>query len=185
MTKRQLRIWLENKKDCTLAEHHAQYRASSQQLMDETYAALGLPEVAEQIQLHLKEAKKLWESWKNQTMGNEDINFCLSYLGLDRLLNSAADDTGAVYQHIANNDIRLQSAAAQNLRSEEQQRANNIRRTYYDVLNVVDSMNTSKEAEAYLTTLGFDLTEKNETPESSSKLADKVDPSYLFNEKAA
>lgn len=169
----------------TLAENRELYRTTAQQLADETYAGLGLRAVAEQIQPHLEEAVKLWNNWKSQQLENSDIDFYSSYCGLDRALYGYIGDVDALYQRIIANDMRLQSAAVQSLRKESQEREHNISKTYYDVLSVVNSMNTAKEAKAYLTTLGFDLTELNEVSESSTALAEKVNPTYLFVAKAA
>lgn len=184
MTKRQLKRWLENKREYTLAESRELYRTTAQQLIDETFADLGLREVAEQIQPLLEQAVKLWDDWKNQQLENSDLDFYSNYCGLGYALSDYAGDADSLYQRITH-DIRLQSVAAKNLKKESHEREQNISKSYCNLLSVVESMSTAKEAEAYLTSLGFDLAEQYESSETSSALVKNIDVSYLFVQKAA
>lgn len=185
MTKRQLKKWLENKRERTLFESRELNVTAHQQLADETFAKLGLREVTEQIYPLLVEALKLWYNWKDQQLDNHDLGFYSNYCGFERYLSNGLDNADTLYQRITAYDIRLQSATAISLQPEQQEKERNISKTYWDVISVVDSMSTAKEAEAYLASLGFDLTEQSEAPESSTGMAQKVNPAYLFVTKAA
>lgn len=185
MTKKELKRWLEEQRAQTITETQEQYRIATKQLSDQTYAELGLCEVAGQIQPLLEEAAKLWSDWKNRNLENSDLKFGSIYSGLEYAISSYIGEADALYQRVTTYDLQLQSTAAQSLRSERQEKEIKISRTYYDLLAVIDSMSTAKKAAAYLTSLGFDLTKLDEASESPDTLAKQIDVSHLFVQKAA
>lgn len=185
MTKRELTKWLFEKKDHAIRENKKIYDEARRKLLDERFQELGFDKVADQIQAHLDEALGLWDTWKNGLPADSGIRCCGSYYSLEHSLNGFTHEPGAAYESLTGKEMRLETDALTNLNKESQQIHENICKTYADVLAVVSSLKTVKEAQAYLKELGFDLTELEKEQQPVTALAVKIDASYLFLDKAA
>lgn len=185
MTKRELTKWLAQKEEHAIRQNNNKYREARRKLLDEWYRSLGFDQVAEQIQAHITEAFKVWDTWKNGLPVDSGIRFGGTYYSLEHSFNGFTHEPGAAYQRLTSVEMKLETEALSNLDRESQLIFQNIRKTYADVLAVVASLKTVKEALTYLKELGFDLSELEKEPEQVTALAVKIDISYLFLEKAA
>lgn len=185
MTKKELNKWLLQKENDAVRSHERKFNELQRQFKDEAFSDLEFDKAAEKIQAHLTEALKLWNAWKNEQAHNAALRYNGGYYSLENSLYRFTREPNSTYQSLTDSEIILVNDTLSKLKKRRQEIKGHILKTYADVIAVVDSLKTVKEALAYLNELGFDLSELERKPEPVTALAVKIDTSYLFPSKAA
>lgn len=184
MTKKDIAIWLENRKDKLISEQRSELHAQEDKIRRDILEPLGFYEVTAQLQEHLMQAWKLWLEWVGkQNHPSVQVNTC-NYRSFYRAMKHLLVGECELPELMEKNDVDISQELFQELEQEKRKTIENIAGTYNRVINVVYAAKNAKEALAYLEKLGFDLSEL-ETSLFSLSEAQTIDTSYLFPDKAA
>lgn len=184
MTKRTLLKWLDKQKQKAFNDAKAEHNKVYTERQDAIYRKMGLKEVADGIQKHMTEAAKVWDAWINKPDVKDYISSWYSSIYPDSIFNNYTGQEGHAYTKLTGDILRLDSAELEQLSKNQEIELRKINETYNNVITVVDGMATAKDAAAYLTGLGFDLSEVDKPAAPVTALAIQIDPHYLFINKA-
>ena len=185
MTKRDLVKWLEKKHSEAMQKAKDEYLALRMQAKQKLCDSHGFNQAADQIQEHLDKALAIWGDWKNKIDGVEGISCHNGYHSLNSSLYVYTREGGSFYNQALNEEIAVDSAEIKHIEATGKELLKNITRNYTNVIAVVQSFKTTKEAAAYLKELGFDLGELENPPAPVTALAVQINTSYLFINKNA
>ncbi len=185
MTKRELVKWLEQKHEQTVRKTNREYTELRLQAKQKLCDSLGFDKAAAQIQEHMDKALAVWSEWTQKIDGVEDVSVHNGRYGLNSVLQWYTGGNRSVYSKTLNNEILAETAEIKRIEETGKELLQNINRNYVNVIAVVQSYKTTKEAAAYLKELGFDLTELENPPAPVTALAVQINTSYLFINKDA
>ena len=186
MTKRDLVKLLERKQDDAINTAATEYQAARGKAKDAVIQAIGFEIVAAEMQEHIEKAYDLWKSFSEKALDTEGVSFRGGYINPSNRLYEYVGDAGTIFRFLSNNEIKVNTEAMRQAETAYKELTVNINRNYQNVIAVVQSHKTAKEAAEYLTKLGFDLSELGKPPTTVTALTAQINTSYLFlNSKEA
>ncbi len=185
MTKRDLVKLLERKQEEAINTAATEYQAARGNAKDAVIKAIGFENVAAKMQEHIEKAFDIWKSFSEKALDTEGVSFRGGYINPSNRLYEYVGDAGTVFRYLSNNEIRVNTEAMRQAETAYKELTVNINRNYQNVIAVVQSFKTTKEAAAYLKELGFDLGELENPPAPVTALAVQINTSYLFINKNA
>jgi hypothetical protein len=177
--------WLERKHDAAVRKTEKEYLALRMQAKQELCDNLGFDKAAAQMQEHLDEALAIWSDWKKKIDGVEGISTHNGHYSLDSSLYPYTGENRGIYKQALNMEIVVSTAEIKRIEETGKDLVDNINRNYMNVIAVVQSFKTTKEAAAYLKELGFDLTELENPPAPITALTVQINTNFLFINKDA
>ena len=164
MTKKDARIFLEQKQYEKIAEHREQYKTDCQAYRDQQFQELGFTAVAQEIEGYFNKALTTYEKWRNNHAQADGLKINVAYYdGLNATLYPYTKSKGACYNQLTRNEVNLDTVALDKL---TQQHDKNVEATYANYNAVLSTLTTlkPKEVGSYPTELWFDISEYENRP---------------------
>jgi hypothetical protein len=185
MTKRDLVKWLERKQNEATDAAADEYYAATGKAHNDVLHELGLEKAAKDMQEHIEKAYDIWMDFQKKCAVIDGVSFRDTYSSPSNRLYEYVGEKGTTFRILANSVIKLNTQVFQDAKTAYEDLIINIKRTYQNVIAVVQSFKTTKEAAAYLKDLGFDLNELDNPPAPVTALAVQINTSFLFINKNA
>lgn len=180
MTKTLLVKWLEGKQNQAFSASWDKYELELSQLTDNICAKLELDAAAEKIEALLTEACDTWYKWKTEHEGIE-VKITDGYYGsFTRQIYDYVSQKGAARKEILRQMVSFETDKIETLKKSYCDLRENINQTYDNVICAVKASKNAKEASAYLTGLGFDLSELEAAEIPVTALTVQINPKFLF-----
>ena len=181
MTKRDLVRFLERKQSEKKTAILNDHKALCDELLQKTYAEIGLTTLAEKMQMILAEASDLWKSWMEKYENADWIELNNGYYSIIGVLSACTCDEGATFNRLSRNELRIKPVEIENADEAHITQQKYVNDTFNTVIATVQQMQSSKQAAVYLKELGFDLSElEKPVPEAQTALMVPIDTRYLF-----
>ena len=185
MTKRDLIKFLERKQREKQMSITHEYQVLREEILQRTYAEIGLTALAEKMQTILEEASNLWKSWMQKHENTDWIQVNSNYYSIIAVLNGCAHDNNAMFKRLTGNELRVNPAEIELADKEYVKQQHCVNNTFIAVITTVQQMKNAKQAVVYLKELGFDLSElENIKPDAKTALMVQIDTRYLFTKAA-
>jgi hypothetical protein len=181
MTKRNLIKYLEQKMDEKRRAVESDYTAACEREKERVFGELGLPALADKMQLLLQQAHDLWNDWKAKNESYEGLKINNYYYALIFQLTASTDSEDATYKKLTVEHIEFDSKMLESMKKQYRIDVERVIMTFSTVISTVQQMKHTKEAAVYLKELGFDLSElENPVNQAQTALMVPVDTNYLF-----
>lgn len=180
MTKTLLVKWLDGKRNQAISASWDKYNNELSQLTDDICAELKLDAAAEKIEALLTEACDTWYKWK---AGHETIGIKITdeyYSSFIRQIYDYVSEKGAARKAILKHMLRFETDKIETHKKTYCDLRESINQTYDNVICAVKASKNAKEASAYLTGLGFDLSELESAEIPVTALTVQINPKFLF-----